>query len=107
MQLEVIGKLRPMNDAEQSYYGDDDIPIFSKKQAADQTQCEYTYFNQDYGQPSHSSHNHGQPSDWSRDVSFSFKVIILLCFNFFLYNSNFLFFNILTKIYFEQFHIVF
>ena len=83
MQLEVIGKLRPMNDAEQSYYGNDDIPIFSKEQAADQTQREYAYFNQDYGQPSHSSHDHGQPSNWSRDVSFSFKVIILLCFNFF------------------------
>ena len=107
MQLEVIGKLRPMNEAEQSYYGDDDIPILSKEQAADQTQREYAYFNQDYDQPLHSSHDHDQLSDWSRDVSFSFKVIILLFLKFFFYNSNFLFFNILTKIYFEQFYIVF
>ena len=49
MQLEVIGKLRSMNEAEQSYYGDDDIPISSKEhQTADQTQREYAYFNQDY-----------------------------------------------------------
>ena len=73
MQLQVIDKLRPMNEVEQSYYGDDDIPILSqKKQRIDDMKREYAYFNTDYGQPSHSSHDHGQPLYWSHDVSILF-----------------------------------
>ena len=62
----------------ESYYGDDDIPIQSPiQQKANKTELEYAYFNTDYGQLLHSSHDHGQLSYWSQDVSFSFYVIIL------------------------------
>ena len=54
MQLQVIDKLRPMNEVEQSYYGDDDIPILSQEQQiADEIDREHAYFNTNYGQPSH------------------------------------------------------
>ena len=73
MQLQVIGKLRPKNECEQAYYGDDDIPILSPiHQRADDTEHEYAYFNTtNDGQPSHSSYDQGQPSHCSHNVSFS------------------------------------
>ena len=74
VQLEVIGKLRPKNEREQAYYGDDDISIPSPiHQRLDDTELEYAYFNTtDDGQPSHTSYDHGQPSHCSHNVSFSY-----------------------------------
>ena len=73
VQLQVIGKLRPKNEREQAYYGDDDIPIPSPiHQRANDTEHEYAYFNTtDYGQPLHSSYDHSQYSHCSHNISFS------------------------------------
>ena len=66
--------MRPQNECEQAYYGEDGISISSPiHQRTDKTELEYAYFNTDYGQTSHSSHDYGQPLHCSHDVSFSFK----------------------------------
>lgn len=74
MQLQVIDKLRLINADKESYYGNDNIPISPQKKkkqrfdknVIDMTKSEYAYFHKK------DTYNHGQPTNSSHDVVYSF-----------------------------------